>query len=125
VARKGAKFLVPKNPGGVRVIVDEAGLAQFVELDPGVREALMGTAHQVAAQAQATASDAENGAGGRIDGYADAGFSVEWESRGGKRPRVNIVSNADSETATAVHFYTQKRDGVAHMRAALYAVTGE
>lgn len=121
---KSPRFLVPKSPGGVRVVVDEQGLAEFLQANKSVRDALVSTAQQVAGAAQSTAPSAENGPGGSINGYASAGFTVEWESRGGKRPRVNIVSNADSETATAAHFYTQRRDGVAHLRAALYSVTG-
>lgn len=106
-----------------KVIVHEEGIAAFLEENPAVKAQLMGVAGSVAAEAQATADSAQKGPGGRIDGYAEAGFSVEWEARGGKRPRVNVVSNADPKTALAVHFYTQKRDGVAHLRAALYRFT--
>jgi hypothetical protein len=115
-----AKALIPKGAGGTRVIVDEAAISIFLQQNKPVRDLLVSTAQAVASEAQATASDAENGPGGTITGYASAGFSVEWESRGGKRPRVNIVSNADPETTTRAHFYTQRRDGVAHLRAALY-----
>lgn len=108
--------------GSTRVIVHEDGIADFLEMNPAVKAQLMGVAEQVATEAQRTASSAENGDGGRISGYASAGFSVEWESRGGKRPRVNIKSNADKKTFLAAHFHTQKRDGVAHLRAALYKV---
>lgn len=118
------RFVIPKQSGAVNVVVDEQGLAELIQRDKSIRDALVGTAQQVAAVAQSTASDAEKGAGGSIDGYAAAGFSVEWEGRGGKRPRVNIVSNADPETATAAHFSTQRRYGVGHLRAALYAITG-
>lgn len=124
MAKRPPKFVVPKVSGDVRVVVDEMGIAEFLETNPAIRDQVLGTAQAVAGRAQATASSAEEGAGGRIDGYAAAGFSVVWEARGGKRPRANIVSNADSETATAAHFHTQRRDGVAHLRAALRAVTG-
>lgn len=117
-----AKSLYSGN-SATRVIVHEEGIAAFLQMNKPVRDMLIGVGQKVQANAQATADDAQNGAGGRIDGYAQAGFSVEWESRGGKRPRVNVRSNADTETATAVHFYTQKRDGVAHLRAALYKET--
>lgn len=108
---------------GVRIVYDEQALADLVAKNKYIRDELVGTAQKVAAEAQATASDAEGGSGGRIDGYAAAGFSVEYESRGGKRPRVNIRSNADGETALKAHFHTQKKYGVAHLRAALYKFT--
>jgi hypothetical protein len=107
----------------VKVVVHEDGIAKFLQTNKVVRDKMVHAAQDVAGEAQATASNAENGPGGKIDGYADAGFSVVWESRSGKRPRVNIVSNADMKTFLAAHFHTQKRDGVAHLRAALYSVT--
>mgnify|MGYP006994848610 CR=1 FL=1 len=107
----------------VKVKVDELGISQFLQANKSVRDLLVGTAQDVAANAAATADSAQKGPGGSISGYAEAGFAVEWESRGGKRPRVNIRSLADAKTAMAVHFYTQKRDGVAHLRAALYSET--
>lgn len=107
-----------------KVEVDEAGLAEFVSQNKPLRDMLVSTAQAVANQAAATASDAEEGPGGRIDGYASAGFTVEYESRGGKRPRVNIKSNAPGAIAMAAHFHSQLKDGVGHLRAALYSVTG-
>lgn len=112
---------IPRS--GARVVVHEEGIAAFLQMNKSVRDMLVKTAQDVADEAQKTASAAENGPGGTIDGYASAGFAVEWEARGGKRPRVNVRSQADPEIATAVHFYTQKRDGVAHLRAALYSKT--
>lgn len=109
--------------GSVKVVVHEKGIADFLQMNKGVRDQLVGVANDVAAEAQATADSAQRGSGGRISGYSEAGFSVVWESRGGKRPRVNVVSDADPMTALAAHFYTQKRDGVAHLRAALYSQT--
>lgn len=88
-------------------------------LDNGLRGLLMDVGRDVAAEAQATAQSAQNGSGGRLTGYAEAGFTVEWDERT-TRPRVNVISNADIKTAMAAHFYTQKRDGVGHLRAALY-----
>lgn len=111
--------------GNVKVTVHEQGIANFLQQNKSVRDLLIGAANDVAAQAQATADSAQRGAGGRISNYAESGFSVVWESRGGKRPRVNVVSDADPMTALAAHFYTQKRDGVAHMRAALYSQTSK
>lgn len=109
--------------GSVRVIVDEAALADFVAKNKPIRDLLMNVAHDVQAEASSTASAAEKGPGGRIDGYAAAGFSVKWEQRGGKRPRVIIQSNADGETALKAHLYTQIVNGVGHLRAALYKFT--
>ena len=107
----------------VKVKVDEAGISQFLQANKSVRDLLVGTAQAVAANATATADAAQKGPGGTLTGYAEAGFAVEWQARGGKRPRVNVRSLADAKTAMAVHFYTQKRDGVAHLRAALYSET--
>ena len=106
-----------------KIVFDELALAELVSKNKYIRDELVHTAQAVAAEAQATADSAQNGSGGRLTGYAEAGFKVEYQSRGGKRPRVNIISNADPETALAAHFYTQKRDGVGHLRAALYKFT--
>lgn len=107
----------------VRIVFDEQGLADLVSRNKYIRDELVSAAQKVQSEAQATASDAENGGGGTIDGYASAGFSVVYEGRGGKRPRVNIVSNADGETAMAAHFNSQRKNGVGHLRAALYKIT--
>lgn len=101
------------------VVVDPRGIEYFLKQNKEVRDMLSDTARKVAAEAQATASEAENGAGGRVDGYASAGFKVVWDMRS-KRPQVKVQSNADPKTALVVHFYTQRRDGVGHLRAALY-----
>lgn len=106
----------------VKVVIDEQGVQEFLRMNKEVRDLLVGVGQDVAAEAQATASDAEKGPGGRLDGYADAGFSVKWEQRQG-RPRVNVVSNADPQTALGVYFSTQKRWGIAHLRRALYKFT--
>lgn len=106
----------------VKVVIDEQGVKEFLQKNKEVRDLLVGVGQDVAAEAQATASDAEKGPGGRLDGYADAGFSVEWENRAG-RPRVNVVSNADPQTTLGVYFSTQKRWGVSHLRRALYKFT--
>lgn len=107
----------------VKVTVHEEGISEFLETNPAIKAQMLGVASSVAAEAQATADKAQEGSGGRISGYAEAGFSVQWESRGGKRPRVNVISNADTKTFLAAHFHTMKRDGVAHLRAALYRFT--
>ena len=106
----------------VKIEVHEQGIVELLERDKALRDSLVHQAQAIAAEAQATASSAEEGPGGRIHGYADAGFSVVWDGRG-KRPRVNIVSNAPEDIALAAHFHTQKRDGVGHIRAALYKFT--
>lgn len=106
----------------MKVVVEEAGLRDFLRANKDFRDGLVHTAQAVADEAQATASEAEKGSGGRIDGYASAGFTVRWEDRG-KRPRVIVESNADKDTVTAVHFHTQKVWGVAHLRRALYKFT--
>jgi hypothetical protein len=105
------------------VKVDQSAIIELLAENKGLRDALASVANDVAAAAASTASAAENGSGGRIDGYAAAGFSVKYVNGGPGRPGFEIHSNADPETATAVHFYTQKRDGVAHLRAALYSQT--
>lgn len=107
----------------VKIIYDEQALTDLVSKNKYIRDEMVGVARKVASEAQATASEAENGPGGRLDGYADSGFSVEYESRGGKRPRVNIKSNAPGDVALAVHFNSQRKTGVGHLRAALYKFT--
>lgn len=106
-----------------KVVVEEGALAEFVATNKPLRDELVSVAQKVASEAASTASAAENGSGGSIDGYAAAGFSVQYESRGSKRPRINIVSNADPKISMAAHFFTQRRDGVGHLRAALYKFT--
>lgn len=106
----------------VKVVIDEQGVKEFLAENKDIRDLLIGVGRDVAAEAQATASDAEKGPGGRLTGYSDAGFSVEWQSRAG-RPRVNVISNADPQTALGVLFSTQKRWGVSHLRRALYKFT--
>lgn len=107
----------------VKVVIHEDGIAKFLQVNKPVRDMMVSTAQQVAAEAQNTAQSAQNGPGGTIYGYAEAGFDVQWESRGGKRPRVNIISRADPYMALAAYFHTLKRDGVDHLRAALYKFT--
>lgn len=106
----------------IKIVIDKEVLADLVESNKYIKDEILDVAAQVQAQAQATASAAENGPGGTISGYAAAGFKVEWEQRSG-RPRANVISNAPGEIAMAAHFNTQKRDGVGHLRAALYKFT--
>lgn len=107
----------------VKIVIHPEGLAELLETNPAIKNEMLAVGEAVAAEAQATASAAENGSGGRIDGYADAGFSASWDARGGKRPQVIVASHAPIETFLAAHFHTQKRNGVAHLRAALYKFT--
>lgn len=107
---------------GPRVVVDPEGVAEFLNQNKDFRDLLVSTAQEVKAYADATAQEAQAGSGGRLTGYAEAGFTVQWDARG-RRPRVNIVSNADPETYLRVHMASQKRWGVAHLRRALYSIT--
>lgn len=104
------------------VVVDPRGVQDFLKDNKDVRDLLASVANNVKSEAQTTADAAQKGEGGRLDGYAQAGFSVVWELRG-RRPRIIIKSNADGLTALKAHFYTQKRDGIGHLRAALYKFT--
>lgn len=106
----------------VTVRVDPGAIKEFLQQNKPVRDLLYNVGAAVQSNAESTASDAERGPGGRIDGYAAAGFSVIFDM-GRTTPRVIVKSNADSETATRVYWYTQKRDGVAHLRQALYSET--
>lgn len=106
-----------------KVVIHEDGISQFLNDNKGVRDMIVGEAQKVAQEAQATADSAQEGTGGRITGYSEAGFSVQWQRRVNKRPRVNVVSNADPKTSLAAHFHTMKRDGISHLRAALYKYT--
>ena len=107
----------------VRIEIHEQGLRDLVSANKPIRDLLVSTAQNVASEAQATAQSAQEGPGGTIYGYAEAGFSVEWDARGGKRPRVNVISNATPKMAMAAYFHTMKRDGIDHLRAALYKFT--
>lgn len=107
----------------VKVVVHEKGISDFLQMNKGVRDQMVSVANMVKSEAEATASDAEEGPGGRISGYADAGFEVQWESRGGKRPRVLIVVKADKKTFLAAHFHYLLKTGYGHMAAAIYSVS--
>lgn len=107
----------------VKIVVAPRAVENFLAQNKPVRDLLAEVANNVAAEAASTADSAQKGAGGRVDGYAQAGFSVKWIMRS-KRPQIRIYSNADGETATQVHFYTQRRDGIGHLRAALYKFVG-
>jgi hypothetical protein len=107
----------------VRVEVDEQGIREFLAENKEIRDLMVSTGQAVAAHAQATAGDAENGPGGTIDGYASAGFTVSWNGSGGRRPRVEVSTNAPMETFMRVFFHTLKTKGVDHLRNALYSVT--
>ena len=92
---------------------------QEVLNDPAVKNQILAVAEAVKSAAEMTASSAEKGPGGNIDGYAQAGFRVEWNTN--RKPQARVYSNAPIETFMKAFWYTQKRDGVAHLRAALYS----
>ncbi len=119
---KGPKTLF-NSTSSVKVVVNPADIDVFVTTNPAILKLLMDTGYNVAAEASATASSAEGGEGGRITGYASAGFDVEFQARPGARPRVNVKSNAPGEVAMAAHFNSQRKNGVGHLRAALYRFT--
>lgn len=104
--------------GKVRIEYDAAAVGDLLNL-PEMHALLLSVGEDVRSEAQGTADDAQNGPGGTIDGYAQAGFTVELVGRG-KRPRVDIRSNASPEVALAAHFNSQRKNGVGHLRAALY-----
>lgn len=106
----------------VRVVVHPEGLRELLIKNPEIVGLMKSQGKTVEREAASTAQDAQKGPGGTIFGYAEAGFTTEWQVRG-KRPQVVVKSNASSEMATRVHFYTQKVWGVAHMRKALKAIT--
>lgn len=102
----------------VRIEIHNEGLKQLLQQNKEIRDTMFKVANAVKAAAEQTADSAQNGAGGRLYGYAEAGFATAWDARG-KRPRILISSLADPEMALRVHFYTQKRDGISHLRKAL------
>lgn len=106
----------------IRVEFDKNALGKWLQDNNDVKELTLKIAEQVRSEAQKTASDAENGPGGKIDGYSAAGFKVEYDKRN-KRPVAKIISNAPGSTALKAHFNSQRKNGIGHLRAALYAFT--
>jgi hypothetical protein len=100
--------------------LDKKAVADYLKNDIKINLALKEQAEQVANKARNTASDAENGPGGTISGYASAGFRVELK-KGPTRNTYMIVSNADPKISLAAHFNSQRKNGIGHLRAALYA----
>lgn len=105
-----------------KIVLEKDGFTNLFNKNPQLKAIFMEEANKVKTAAQSTAQSAQNGAGGTLYGYAEAGFTVTWEIRG-NRPRAVISSNADPEMSLRVHFYTQKRDGISHLRAALNTIT--
>ena len=105
----------------MQVKFNRSGVRELLR-DPKLEMILFDVGREVQMEAEATAQDAQKGPGGTISGYAEAGFFVGIEN-GGNRPICIVASRADSETAWAAHFYTTKRDGVGHLRRALYKFT--
>jgi hypothetical protein len=106
----------------VEIQIHKDGIADFVNNNPEIRNLLIGVGKEVQNVAIATASAAENGSGGTIDGYAAGGFEVDFVT-GSKRPQVTVSSGASEEMMTRAYWHTQRRDGVTHLRAALYSQT--
>ena len=100
--------------------LDKKALKDYLTDSPDIDKGLKEQAEQIANKARATASDAENGPGGTISGYASAGFRVESE-KNSKRKIYKVVSNADPKVSLAAHFNSQRKNGIGHLRAALYA----
>jgi hypothetical protein len=105
----------------VKIEFDKRAREQLLKSNDMFEE-LKKTADKVQQEATSTASSAEKGAGGKIDGYASAGFKVK-KHIGGSRVEAHVESLADPETFKRAFFYTAKRDGVAHLRRALYKFT--
>jgi hypothetical protein len=101
---------------------DENAFYKFLKEDKSLNNFMAEQANKVLNEAKRTASDAENGAGGTIDGYASAGFRLEVES-GKKYNEYKIISNAKPKIALAALFHSQRKNGIAHLRAALYKFT--
>jgi hypothetical protein len=106
----------------IRLDFNKNDLGKWLQDNNDVKDFTMKIAEQVRTEAARTASEAEKGPGGKLTGYASAGFKTEYDKRS-KRPVAKIISNADGQMATRVHLSTQRRNGVGHMRAALYSFT--
>jgi hypothetical protein len=102
----------------VRYEFHEEGILDLMDA-VGMKEILTEQGEIVANELRSTASEAENGPGGTIDGYADAGFEVIYEARG-RRPRVVVKSNAPGDVALAAGFNYYRKKGQLHFLAALY-----
>jgi len=101
-----------------RIEFHESGVIDLMD-ELGMRAILTEAGQKVADELAATATVADNGPGGTIDGYSDAGFTVTYEARG-RRPRVVVKSNAPGDVAAAAQFNYYHKTGQLHMLAALY-----
>lgn len=106
----------------VKIEVNKKDIQKWLSESKEVKKLLMDVAKDVEGEARRTASDAENGSGGTITGYESAGFKTEYDTSG-NIPVAKVVSNADGGTATAAHFNSQRKNGIGHLRAALYKFT--
>lgn len=104
-----------------RLVWNKAGIRQLMN-DAKMDEFLFSVAKDVQTEAIATAQDAQRGPGGTISGYAEAGFFVGIEDSG-DRPIAIVAAKAPGDVSWAAHFFTTKRDGIGHLRAALYKFT--
>jgi len=95
------------------VIPNKAGFKDFIQ-SRVVSNILREKAAPVIRIANATAPGAELGSS-RLAGYAAAGFRGSIQKRS-KRQRILIKSNAGLYLSLRVHFATQQRFGIGHMR---------
>ena len=98
------------------VVPNKAGFREFIQ-SRVVSNILREKAQPVIRIANATAPGAELGSS-RLAGYAAAGFSASIQKRN-KRQRILIKSNAGLYLSLRVHFATQQRFGIGHMRTVL------
>ncbi len=95
------------------VVPNKAGFREFIQ-SRVVSNILQEKAQPVVRIANSTAPGAELGST-RLAGYASAGFSTAIQKRS-KRQRILVKSNAGLYLSLRVHFATQQRFGIGHMR---------
>lgn len=107
--------------GNVKITIHKEGIIDLLK-DPDIKSLFTDLGAQVAGEAASTADEAQGGAGGDLHGYAEAGFTAQWQVRG-TRPRMIVKSDADGYMALRVQLASQKKTGVMHLRRALYKFT--
>jgi hypothetical protein len=105
----------------VKVTIHKEGIIDLLK-DQDIKSLFTDLGSQVAAEAQSTADEAQGGAGGNLYGYAESGFTAQWQVRG-TRPRMIVKSNSDGYMALRVQLASQKKTGIMHLRRALYKFT--
>lgn len=98
-------------------------IGRLLKANSAIADDLMRIGNEVLAKAEATASDAENGPGGTVDGYAAAGFGVYLMDHP-NRLQVIVASHADEETSRGAHFNSARKNGIPHLPKALIDVLG-